>query len=349
MEQRLPWLQHDEDEDRLVFIIDNYLMSMYRTCPALFMLKAVEGWAKRISAGSAELQRNWYLDLGIAFHKMMELYYKSFREPGFDVNKFAVQQASEIWTAMNMDQHLGHKECQSIGGYPGFAGMLIQYAVQFKPENERLRVLATEVPFGKGREVPIYQESADAIGAGPFSDADIFLSGRLDIIADDGFFIFPLDHKTMGSFRGDPLSRFINDEGPTGYVFAMNRILSKVAPPELILKRQCNKISMNLISKAVPKEGSRFKRLMLHKSEDQLRTYRERVILTCNHILEDLEAYVRGQSVPRATAHCTNMYFHDCDFLDVHRQSDAFAEAKTLENGYIKLKLWDTESLAEAE
>lgn len=344
-ESQLPWLSFDPSTGRLFFVIDNTLLSQYRGCPAYFMLSSVEGWRRKSISG--DTAREWALDFGTLFHKMMELYYKHFKESDFNLTKFAIDAAATQWYQMLMDVHLGHKECQAMGGYPGFAGMLIQYATQFKAENEHIRVLATEVPFGRNKEVPIYQQSDicrnDSVGC----EADIFLSGRLDIIADDGFYIFPIDHKTMGSFRGDPLNRFTVDDGPTGYIYALNTILPTIAPPELILKRECNRIQMNLISKSIPKEGSRFKRLPLYKTTDQLSSYRLRVIQTCNHILSDLELYARGiGGVPRDTSKCENWYFETCPFQDVHRQASREAELATLSNGFIKMAIWNTEDVA---
>jgi PD-(D/E)XK nuclease superfamily len=351
-ENPLPWLRYDEEAGRLIFTVDNTLLSDYRACAQHFIRLYVEGWRpKNINSGAPE--RNWALDFGTLFHRMMEHYYKHFRDENFDLNSFAIATASAEWMAMDMNVHLQHKECQAMGGYPGFAGMLIQYATQFKAENEHIRVLATEVAFGKNKEVPLYVFDTPKPQRSSISDlwspADIYLSGRLDIIADDGYHILPLDHKTMGSFRGDPLVRFINDDGPTGYIYALNTILPSIVPPEFILKRECNQISMNLISKAVPKEGSRFKRLPIRKSTAQLEAYRQRTVNTCNRLLADLDSYVRALGVPRDTSHCSNWYFKTCYYADVCRQSDKDGEEATLKNGFIKLPIWDTEAVQGVE
>lgn len=347
-EHHLPWLYYDEESDRLTFIIDNYLAADYRGCAAHFMLAHVEGWHQK--GGGGDITRSWPLDFGIMFHKLMEYYYKYFRSPDFDLQKFAIEKAYEYWVEMKMDVHLTHKECQQMGGYPGFAGMLIQYATQFKAENENIRVLASEVGFGRAKEVPLYVWTGqqDEPVWYPF---DVYLAGRIDIIADDGYRILPLDHKTMGRFYGDPLQRFLIDEGPTGYVYALKKVLPSLIPdqPELALKRDCNRISMNLISKSVPKEGSRFKRLLLYKSDAQLEAYRWRMVATCQHLLSDLELFVRGMEVPRDTSKCQNWYFRPCDFFDIHRQADKSGEQNTLANGFVRLPLWNTENVAPAE
>jgi len=349
----LPWLRFSPTTGRLEFIVDNTILSDYRGCPAHFVLTYIEGWRRKRISG--DVSREWALDFGTLFHRMMEHYYRHFKDEDFKLEDFAIKTAFAEWQKMEMDVHLGHKECQAMGGYPGFAGMLCQYANQFKAENERIKVLATEVAFGKAGDVPIYRDG-DTTGnyySLPYfveCPADIYLSGRLDIIADDGYHILPVDHKTMGSFRGDPLNRFIVDDGPTGYIFALNAILGSLAlPEELILKRECNQIQMNLICKSVPKEGSRFKRLPIRKSTAQLEAYRLRTIQTVNHMLSDLELYVRGIGIPRDTSKCNNWYFKECAFLDVHRQMDADAEAATLKNGFIQLPIWNTEAVAGVE
>lgn len=355
-EAKLPWLRFNPDTGRLEFIIDNYLASMYRACPANFMLKAVEGWSKKGESkvgGKATPGRVWPLDFGTLFHKMMEEYYKTYKTPEFSLEIFAIKTALKHWVEMKMDVHLSHRECQEIGGYPGFAGMLVQYAKQFQKENEVLNVLTSEVSFGKAREVPIYVwgQSLDTGACGMlYCSADIYLSGRMDIIADDGAFILPVDHKTMNSFYRDPADRFSIDDGPTGYIYALKHLLQKLAsegkiPSELVLKRSCSRIIINAISKKIPKEGSRFKRIALLKSEEALEAYRVRMIGTCNNILSDLELYVRGLGVPRDTSKCTNWYFRDCEFLDVHRQQSKDGEAATLQNGFLKLPIWDTEAI----
>jgi hypothetical protein len=352
MGAKLPWLYYDEGRGRLVLIIDNHLLSTYRRCPQYFMHYAVVGIRRKAQTGAPE--REWFFDFGILFHKMMEEYYRNnyFKNSEFSLEKFAIDRAFYWWNEMNMNVHLTHEQCQQMGGYPGFAGMLVQYATQFKKENENLRVLQTEVAFGKNKVVPIYVWESDHDDPdGLFCHADIYLAGRYDIIADDGFYIIPLDHKTLSSFRGDPMSRFIIDDGPTGYIYALNKILPtiKEIPPELILKRKCNRISMNLISKSVPKEGSRFKRLPIYKSEAQLEAYRQRQIATCNDLLGDLDAYVRSLGVPRDTSKCTAFYFigNYCQYFDVCRQADKESEQATIQNGYQKLPIWNTESLAE--
>ena len=347
-EHALPWITYNPDTGRLELIIDNHLLSTYRSCSAYFMLSAVEGYRRRSGVGEPGQSREWFLDFGTLFHRLMEEYYHIYKSPDFSLEDFAIKRALHHWKEMEMDAHLSHKECQEMGGYPGFAGLLVQYATQFKAENEKLSVIASEVSFGHDKQVPLFVFNGAESGSsdnGLWSPADIYLSGRIDIIGDDGVFILPLDHKTVGSFYKDPMSRFLADDGPTGYIYALGKLLPTLVPSELLLKRTSNRILINIISKKIPKEGSRFKRNVIWKSTEQLEAYRIRQIGTVNNLLSDLETYIRGGSVPRDTSKCSNWYFRDCTFLDVHTQQDAAGERATLQNGFIKLPIWDTEKV----
>src|SRR3974390_1009958 len=116
-ETPLPWLSYNSAAGRLEFVIDNHLLQTYRSCPAFFFLMAAEGWHRKSLTTNAP-EREWALDFGILFHKMMEVYYREFPKPSFDLADFAIKTAHIYWIEMNMDVHLNHKECQALGGAP---------------------------------------------------------------------------------------------------------------------------------------------------------------------------------------------------------------------------------------
>jgi len=333
----LPWLKFNFDAQKLTLIVDNHLLSTYRACPTAFMEMHVEGYHPKPGYGVPNLRR-WYLDFGIVFHKMVEIYYKEFRNETFNMVEWASVTGYKLWNESNLDAYSQHPEFHAIGGFKGFCGLLLQYASRFKSENEKFRVLGTEIAFGKNREIPIYR--------GEY--IEIYLAGRMDVIVDDGYFIMPMDHKTTGSFRRDPLERYLLDDGPTGYILALKHILPEYVPEEMILKRDCSRILINMISKSVPKDNpmDRFRRLPIYKSEAQLITYKERTIATVMALLEDVYRFSQTKSVPRDTSHCTNWFFDKCPYYDIHRQSDLAGEQATKSNGYVKLPLWDTENIA---
>jgi len=104
---------------------------------------------------------------------------------------------------------------------------------------------------------------------------------------------------------------------------------------------------MNLISKKPNEDSSaRFKRIPVRKSTQQLEDYKYRMCHTVIHLLLDLEQFVTGWTVPRNTTACTNWHMGVCAYRDVCRQASKEAELVTLNNGFLKLPIWNTEEVA---
>lgn len=332
----LPWLRMEGETISL--IVDNHLLSTHRSCADAFMIQHVEGMHPKPGYGVPNLRR-WYLDFGIVFHKMMQIYYTDFRKPKFDVIAWASNQSWIEWDKLNLDGiYSRHPEYIDIGGFKGFVGILLQYAKRWSAENEKLRIIGTEVSFGRDKDVSLYKAL----------DLQIFLAGRMDVIVDDGFYIMPMDHKTTKSFYGDPSDRYIIDEGPTGYIFALKKVLPFFVSKDEILKRDCNRIQMNLIQKKVDTKDpmNRFRRVPIWKTEEQMRLYQQRMIASCYDLLVDLARYQRVEAVSRDTSHCTDWYHGKCAYFDVHRQSNTDGEQATLSNGFVKLPIWNTEEVS---
>jgi hypothetical protein len=334
----LPWLWYDEAKGKFILVLDNHLMSTYRACPQHFINAHVLGLRRKTSAEKPE--RVWFLEFGICLHEMLEKYYKTFRELYFDKIKFCTEEAIAVWNKHQMDEFSSEKEYQTIGGFKGFVGLLTQYATVLASENEHLRVLGTEVSFGKNLEVPIY------IG----EEFEVYLSGRMDIIVDDGYFICPMDHKSFAVFKGDVALRYATDEGPTGYVFALSTVLPKLVPEKMLLKRDCSKILMNLISKAPTKDPrERFKRITLRKTTWELEQYKLRMQYTASHLLSTVDAFVQGNPVYRNTQVCQNWMHRTCAYFDICRQQSREGELVTIQNGFTTVPLWDTEKVGKVQ
>jgi len=333
----LPWMYWDEQKQKLIVVVDNHLLQTYRNCSQHFVYGNVFGLQKKGIRVEGERQRSWYLDFGILLHKMFEIYYQDFRKPGFDLWPWATDRAVAEWHEAKMDEHCEHKEYKLIGGMHGFVGLLAQYGTVMTPQNEKLRILGAEVSFGRNGEVPLY------IG----EEIEIYLAGRMDLIVDDGYFICPMDHKTMGTFRGDPGLQFETEEGPVGYIFALSKILPTLVPEEQLLKRDCSKILMNLIQKKpTTNPEERFKRVPIRKSAEQLEAYRNRMINTVHHLVDDMELVAAQMPVPRNTTACVNWHYGVCDYRDVCRQGSTDGELATLKNGFVQLPIWNTEEVA---
>jgi hypothetical protein len=288
---------------------------------------------------------NWFLDFGILVHKGIELHYKNFRLPDYDPVAFLTPKLIDMWRENVMDMHSEHKEFKLIGGMHGFIGLVIQYALEMSAENERLRIIGTEVAFGKNYEVNLGEISDNGV-----NKVEVYLSGRMDVIVDDGYFICPMDHKTMSkrSFNMNPILRYETDEGPTGYIFALASILPNFLSDDEILRRDCTKIIMNFICKDPSVEGSRFKRVALRKTSEQLNNYKHRMLSTILKIMDDLSVNIKADlPFTRNTHVCQNWMHTQCTFFDVCRQASKDGEAATLANGFVKVKLWDTETIGE--
>lgn len=332
----LPWLYYDKAKGKFIMIVDNHLMSTYRGCPQHFFNSHVLGLKRKLEGAEAKAERVWFLEFGICLHEMLEEYYKTFRDPYFDMTQFCTKRAAELWAEHQMDDFAEEKEYKSIGGLKGFIGLLIQYVTILSPENEKLRVLGTEVSFGKNLEVPLYIDE----------NLEVYLSGRMDLIVDDGYFICPMDHKSFAVFKGDVALRYATDEGPTGYVYALSVVLPDLVPEEMILKRDCSKILMNLISKAPTKDPrDRFKRVSLRKTSWELEQYKFRMGATAKHMLEDVGRIALGLPIHRNTQVCQNWMHRTCSYFDICRQQSRDGELATIQNGFLTMPLWDTEKV----
>jgi hypothetical protein len=318
-------------------ILDNTLFSTFRSCPQLFFDLYAEGYKPKSQGG-----RSWILDFGILFHAMVEIYYKEFRTPGFDPKVWALEVGSEKWEAANMNVHSNHREFISMNGMMGFCLLLLQYAERFSADNERIRVIATEISFGRNKEVPL----------GSIFDGvvNVYLSGRIDVLVDDRDSICPLDHKTKGTLKGDYSKFYEIDEGPTGYVYALNKILPSIleaagAGAES-LSRDCNKIIMNYISKSIPKDPSeRFARKPIYKTQAQLNSYQQRMLLSAEDLFTSLVRYSSTGLASRHTNVCTMHFGSDCVMLPVHSQNSPSNELTVLNALYERKKIWNTEEV----
>jgi hypothetical protein len=345
-EKYLHWITLNPKYGIYDLVLDNQMMSDFRSCPSYFIEAYVNGISTR--------GRSFDLEFGLLFHSMMEDYYRRFRDPSFNIQEWGLDKAVKEWGKADMNFHSTHKTYQSIGGVMGFVGLLISYANRFSAENEHLRVIGTEISFGKNKEVLLGSigitkpNMGSIVGSYTDSFLTLYLSGRIDTLVDDGVSICPMDHKTQSTLRYDPALRYEVDEGPTGYIYAISKILPRIlgAESDKYINRNCNKIIMNFISKTPTKdERDRFKRIPILKTLEQLESYRKRMLLTGEQIFRTLVNYASTRVVNRDTSKCTNWYMHDCAFLPIHRQNSRENELMVINQFYEKRPIWDTENV----
>lgn len=346
-EEKLHWCKLGDDGIPELYL-DHHMMSTFRMCEQAFVHSFIDGYGGK--------GRVWFLDLGTAVHKMIEIYYIARKFKKFDLQYWATVIAPRIWNEMNMDFYktgpnkLWSKKYEELGGLMGFVGLLVQYAQYFNLENERMRVVGTELYFGKGKEVPILVDAGKYIFA-PFR---MYLSGKIDLLIDDGQSIGPMDHKTASNFMGkNPNITYEVQEGMTGYVFAAQKLVKNF--PD-VARKPCNKIWMNHLQIAIPgkdKDGKekglseRFKRLPLMKTDEQLEDYRLRQISTGVKIFNLL---VNSELVPDwNTTVCTNWFHSTCAYQSAHRQGSKSSLYQILNSEFVKKGIWNPETIDQEE
>ncbi|HEY1644838.1 MAG TPA: PD-(D/E)XK nuclease family protein [Candidatus Saccharimonadales bacterium] len=340
---RLHWIRIAEDGVIEIYL-DHHALSTFRSCPAKFKLEMIDGRRPKATAGSAGTG-SWSLDFGILFHKVMEYYYTNFRSPDFSAAT-AIAYATKQWHEMGFQSWSAADGYKNVGGLEGFQWLINFYFAKYATENERLRVIGTELYFGKGKEVPLQLE---ATSAAPFR---LFYSGKIDLLIDNGFSLGPLDHKTSSNFKGkDPNLGYMIQDGMTGYVFAskyMVRDVLKLHP----LARKTNMILMNYVQVARAKDlQSQFKRVPLYKSDAELEQWRLRQIATVRDILNSTWGLFSDPPLPfwYDTSHCTNTYYRECIFFPVHRIADPANQLVVLNNDYDIKPVWNPETRDEKE
>lgn len=330
---RLHWLKIGED-GVVEFYLDNHMLQTFRECEEQFWTYFVLGYSGK--------GRVWYFDLGTCVHKMVELYYILRKSQKFDLQNWGIQTAVEIWNAMNMDFYKTHpvwkSDFEKLGGLHGFCGLMVQYAQYFNLDNERIRVIGAELYFGKKKEVPILDD-ATKYSYAPFR---LYLSGKIDLLIDNGTEIGPMDHKTKKDFKGkNPLINWEVADGMTGYVYAAQNLLKHFPDIE---RKPCNKIWMNFLQINVTNEtkmSDRFKRYPLFKTDEQIEDYKLRQIRTVSKIYQLL--INPDMSRDWDTQACVG--YSTCPLQQVHRQGSKDLMFKILNSEFQKNGIWNPETI----
>ncbi len=87
------------------------------------------------------------------------------------------------------------------------------------------------------------------------------------------------------------------------------------------------------------------KRIPIMKTQEQLESYRQRMLLTGEAIFRTLIQYAFYGIVMQDTSKCTNWYMHDCPFLPIHRQNSKENELLIINQFYDKKPIWNTEEV----
>lgn len=330
--EKYHWLKIDPIDGVPELYLDNHMMALFRGCQGRFDAEIMQGIYPR--------GRFWSLEFGVVLHDVFQWYYPNFRHEAFQLQDL-LDKAKYFWHKAELDYFsdpklYDFKFYKGLGGLDGFIGLIIQYFARFHGENERLRIIGTELYFGKGKEVPLLSDPTKYWWA-PFR---LYLCGMIDMIVDDGIGIGPMDHKSGNNFQGkDPQEKFNVQEGMTGYVLAGQYLLKHF--PE-VKGRKCDKIWMNHIQ-VMPTEDptNRFKRVQMFKTQWQLEEYRQRQIATASQIFNLITT---GQKPNWNTDNCNDWYHAPCAFKTLHRQNSEDNVLINIEAHYVRKPIWDPEN-----
>jgi hypothetical protein len=329
------WLKVNPDDNVIEIYLDHHALSMYRVCPARFNEEMVHGYKQKGigPAGSGA----WSLEFGILFHDVMEYFYTNFRRSDFSVAQ-ALEFAESRWVAGNFEEWKESKGYKNVNGLIGFKWLVNFYFTRFASENERLRIIGTELYFGKGKEVPLQLEPTFWA---PFR---LYYAGKMDLICDDGEYLSPMDHKTSADFRGkNPNDGYLLQDGMTGYVYSFRELVKKFDLEQG--SRKLNSILMNYIQvKMATTLLQQFSRIRMYKSDYQLEQFRLRQISTARDILNMLFGNFVGLEPYYNTAACTNYWHRDCSFKSAHQQPARDSQLVIINTDFARKPIWDPEN-----
>jgi len=345
--EKYPHLLSENPDGSLNLFVDHHMLSTFRLCEAKFAIEHMQNL--RVKG-----LRAWSLEFGIWLHSAFERYYKLQQSGALASSQLEAtvpllttwsQECMAEWDAKNMDWFASseagtynNKKSYTLGGREGALALLLEYAVFNKDFNKT--VIATEVGFGRGKEVPLGFVSVEHWGCpevenykGSFwNQVHCYLSGRADLVLQNGAKVGPLDFKTTAYFDGKEHEDFEVHEGITGYIYAIDKVR-----PEL----KCRNGWIEHISIASPKDGNkRFKQTLITKTEEQLEDYRQRNLRTCSKLLDVLN----GSTPDWNTSVCTNIYHAKCPHHILHR-SPTRDYVHIIANSYEKREAWNPETL----
>jgi hypothetical protein len=337
--KRYHWVRYISETNTVELYLDNYMLSAARQCEAKFYLEHLL-WVK--PRYDTTRRKPWFLDFGEYIHWCVELFYNSYKEHGEPplVDKWIIE-CKTHWNYMKMDdygkledsQSSDYKKYVEVKGWEGVSGLLIQYYAFYM--DLRNRIIDTEITFGHNKEVYLgeffldnmYLHKLDSVYSveGEYKIVKCYLTGRIDLLVDNGYKIGPVDHKTTHKFDGWEHLDFNPHDGMTGYILAINEIMKKYKDMGLTKLPSCTGGWIYHISACTPstprdktkRPEPRFKTTPIDKTEIALSDYKQRQLSTFKRIAEML---FNDKTPEWNTTICNNIFFRPCEYKQIHEQ-----------------------------
>ena len=313
---KYPWVIYNKKEGLIELFLDNQMLSTMRTCEGKFVMEHILNIRPKG-------HKAWSLVFGAWLHFALETYYEHIRahdgKPP-DPNTWLAY-AKDKWRELHIQAYAADDKFIDIGGWEGACSLLVQYYAFYM--EQRLRVVATEIPFGFDREVYLGEfilEHPQGLGGDDIT-VKCYLTGRIDMLVDNGYMIGPVDHKHTHIFKGDEWDKFNPHDGIMGYIFGTNAMLRKFFPnyQKPCLNGWIFHIQGHHAAKS-RKTGEirpRFKVSRIDKVLSQFDDYAARNVETFKRIASLLFL----DKVPEwTTTSCHNIYNRDCEYLQIHKQ-----------------------------
>lgn len=324
--QKYPWCRYDETNNIIELFLDHHMLSTLRMCEIKFVTEHILNIRPRG-------HRAWNLVFGTYLHSCFELFYNSLRDGDgipITIDEF-LSFGVKLWYQLRLDDYKDEEKYAKVGGLDGARSLLVQYYAYY--QSLRMRIVATEITFGFNREVPLgefdlkghyyqhYIEEHDTFVPLPMQ-VKCYLTGRIDMIGDNGYKVGPIDHKTHAAFRGDEFRKFNPHDGVTGYIYAVNKIMEHRFPEYFAQGRRCLSGWVYHISQSSPSKsrktgeiGPRFKTTNIDKTVEQLEDFRVRQLETFKRVCELLF----NNKIPEwTTTSCGNIYGSPCEYITIH-------------------------------
>lgn len=320
--KKYKWVKYDSQNKIVDLFCDHHMLSTLRTCEAKFLLEHILNIRPKA-------HKAWALMFGTCLHSCLEYYYEyNMKNEGqsVDINVFLAY-GNKMWALLKMDEYKDETKYEKLGGREGFLSLLTQYWAYFN--GLRMRVVATEITFGFDKEVPLGEfilpllvRRNENISITDDFVVRCYLTGRIDFLADNGYKIGPVDHKSAAYFKGDEHLKFNPHDGITGYIYATNKILHKYYPKYMEQGRRCSSAWVHHISTASPSKnrttgivGPRFKVTNVDKDETQLEEFKIRQIETFKRVAQLL---FNNKQPEWNTSTCSFLYGHPCEYRPIH-------------------------------
>jgi hypothetical protein len=363
--EKYHWIKYDKATNTVEMYLDNFMLSGSRICESMFYLEhllwiqpkyEIEGTPR---TDGKFVRKPWFLDFGEYIHWCLDQFYKhqKLHSKAPEINEWLL--ACRVkWDAMKMDEYKNSVSSsdvnayEAVKGWEGVAGLLAQYYAYYL--DTRLRIIDTEIVFGHNKEVCIgkldfdldYRKySYNPILQNPMK-IYCYLTGRIDLLVDNGNKIGPIDHKTTAKFDGFEHEDFNPHDGICGYILAVHEILNKYKEQGLTQIPECHGGWINHISATIPSQprdktkqpGPRFKTTPIDKSNEQLEDYKARQLSSFKRIAELL---FNNKSPEWNTTQCNSMFFRKCKFKTIHEQPSS-EWAQIIQQFYTIGNIWDT-------